>query len=127
MFVVSLAIADLLLIVRDQNKLRQKLLVEWLLLSCPFIYWGIKYGEWIFAVAIITFFYNSAFTRKANAVTTGPYTQFPGDNNDRAMMSANFSVTIDNKARLTGVKQGNTSYTVAEWNDMNRQKSTSHP
>jgi RHS repeat-associated protein len=63
----------------------------------------------------------------ANAGTTGPLTHLPGDNNGRAMMSANFSVTIDSKGRFTGVRQGNTTYTVAEWNDMNRQKPTLQP
>jgi hypothetical protein len=56
LFVVSLIILDLLLIVWNQKYLRQKLLAEWLFVSSPFIFWGIKYEEWIIAIAIITFF-----------------------------------------------------------------------
>lgn len=55
LFVVSLIILDLLLIVRKQNNLRQKLIIEWIVTSGPFIYWVIRYGEWIFFVAIIAF------------------------------------------------------------------------
>lgn len=71
--------------------------------------------------------HNLSLSRPANAGTIGPFTQLPGDDNGRAMMSANFTVTMDSKGRFTGVKQGNTTYTVAEWNNMNRQKPTSQP
>lgn len=33
----------------------------------------------------------------ANAGTAGPFTQLPGDDNGRTMMSANFTVTMDSK------------------------------
>jgi hypothetical protein len=56
LFAVLLVVGDLLFIVRDQKKLRIKLLIEWGVISSPFIYWTIKYGEWIFAAALITFF-----------------------------------------------------------------------
>ncbi|MGG7666996.1 hypothetical protein [Dyadobacter sp. BHUBP1] len=55
LFVASLIILDLLLIVKKQNNIRQKLLIEWIVISGPFTYWGIKYGEWIFLVAIVAF------------------------------------------------------------------------
>ncbi|MDQ6482689.1 hypothetical protein, partial [Dyadobacter sp. LHD-138] len=55
-----------------------------------------------------------------------PYSSLPGDNN-RSMMSANFTVTMDGKGGFTGVQQGKTTYTVAEWNDLNRQKPTTQP
>ena len=55
LFVASLIVLDLLLIVKSQNNVRQKLLIEWALISSPFIYWVIRYGEWIFLIAIITF------------------------------------------------------------------------
>jgi len=45
----------------------------------------------------------------------GPFTQLPGDNN-RAMMSSSFVITIDQNGVFTGVKQGDKTYTVAEWN-----------
>ncbi len=54
-FIIALLILDLLLIVQNQNNLKTKLLIEWLIISGPFIYWTIKYDEWIFLVAVITF------------------------------------------------------------------------
>jgi len=55
LFVVSLIALDLLVIMRNRNRLRAKLLVEWLVISSPFIYWTLKYNELIFAVAIVAF------------------------------------------------------------------------
>lgn len=54
-FIVSLIILDILLIVRDNKKLRLKLLIEWLIISLPFMYWIFRYQEWIFIVAIVSF------------------------------------------------------------------------
>ena len=59
----------------------------------------------------------------ANAGTTGPFTQLPGDNN-RPMMSANFTVTMDGKGVFTGVQQGNKTYSISDWNKMNQNKPT---
>lgn len=55
-----------------------------------------------------------------------PYTSLPGDNN-RAMMSTNFTVKMDSKGVFTGVQQGKTTYTTSEWNDLNRNKPTTQP
>ncbi|WP_146202297.1 hypothetical protein [Dyadobacter jejuensis] len=55
-----------------------------------------------------------------------PYSSLPGNNN-RSMMSANFRVTMDSKGVFTGVQHGKTNYTVAEWNDLNRNKPTIQP
>ena len=57
LFIGSLIILDLLLIVRSRKDLRLKLLIEWLIISLPFIYCSIIYERqrWIFFVAIITF------------------------------------------------------------------------
>lgn len=59
----------------------------------------------------------------ADAGTTGPYTQLPGDNN-RPMMTANFTVTMDSNGVFTGVKQGDKTYNIADWNKMNQNKPT---
>lgn len=56
LFVLSLIVIDLILFVRNQTNLKVKLLSEWLIISSPFIYWTIKYNEWIFLVAIVAFF-----------------------------------------------------------------------
>lgn len=55
LFLVSLITLDWLIILRNRNNLKEKLLLEWFLISCPFVYWTIKYSEWIFAVAIGAF------------------------------------------------------------------------
>ncbi len=55
LFIVSLIAFDLLFIVKDQNNLKVRLLIEWLLISLPFIYWVIKYNQWIFLMGVIAF------------------------------------------------------------------------
>ncbi len=57
----------------------------------------------------------------ANAGTTGPFTSLPGDN-DRPMMTANFTITMDDKGAFTGVKQGDKTYSIADWNKMYENK-----
>ena len=64
LFIISLIVADLLLIVWSQKFLKQKLLVEWLLVSSPFIYWVIKYQELISLIGIITFFITQLLREK---------------------------------------------------------------
>ena len=54
-FILALILYDLIFIVSNQRKLKAKLLSEWANISAPFIYWTIKYSEWVFAVAIIAF------------------------------------------------------------------------
>ena len=46
-----------------------------------------------------------------------PYTSLPGDGNSK-MMSANFTVTMDQKGVFTGVKAGDKTYSVEQWNKM---------
>ncbi|MDQ6482688.1 hypothetical protein [Dyadobacter sp. LHD-138] len=64
LFIISLIVADLLLIVWSQKLLKQKLLLEWLLVSSPFIYWVIKYQEWISLIGIIAFFITQLLREK---------------------------------------------------------------
>lgn len=52
-----------------------------------------------------------------------PYTSLPGDGGEK-MMSANFTVTMDNKGVFTGVKQGDKTYSTADWNKMFQSQST---
>jgi len=59
----------------------------------------------------------------ADAGTTGPYTQLPGDNS-RPMMSASFTITMDSNGVFTGVKQGDKTYSMADWNKMNQNQPT---
>lgn len=55
LYIVTLVAFDLLFIVKNQNNLKKKMLIEWLLISLPFIYWIFKYKEWMFLVGIIVF------------------------------------------------------------------------
>ena len=61
---------------------------------------------------------------KGNALFIGvspydgnPYTSLPGDN-DRPMMTSNFTATIDENGVFTGIKMGDKTYSVQEWNKM---------
>lgn len=64
LFSILLIVFDLILIVRNQTNLIAKLIVEWLAISSPFIYWAILYREWIFVSAIITFFITQFIRQK---------------------------------------------------------------
>ena len=55
-FAILLIIFDLIFIIPFKSKIKRMLLLEWLIISLPFIYWTIKYKQWVFLVAIITFF-----------------------------------------------------------------------
>ena len=55
LFIILLVVIDLLLIVKNQTSLTLKLLIEWVIISSPFIYWAIRYREGIFVAAIIAF------------------------------------------------------------------------
>jgi len=55
LFILLLVVLDLIFIVKDQTNLTAKLLIEWLIISSPFIYWAVRYREWIFVAAIIAF------------------------------------------------------------------------
>jgi hypothetical protein len=56
-FILSLTILDFILIIPNQKSLKSKLLVEWLIISSPFIFWAIKYEEQrlLYLLAIVTF------------------------------------------------------------------------
>jgi hypothetical protein len=54
MFIVALVVFDLL-VLGNKDNLKIKLLIEFLIISIPFVYWAFKYHEWIFVVAIIAF------------------------------------------------------------------------
>lgn len=62
--IVSLVVLDLILIVPNKSMLKIKLIIEWLIISSPFIYWTIKYHEWIFAVGIVSFFITQLLREK---------------------------------------------------------------
>ena len=55
LFAASLIAFDLLLKINNHTHLKEKLFIEWLLISSPFIFWAFKYHEWIFIVGCIAF------------------------------------------------------------------------
>lgn len=55
-FLLLLIILDTILVVRAKEKLKTALFIEWVIISIPLIYWMIKYEQWIFLIAVITFF-----------------------------------------------------------------------
>ena len=56
-FFVLIVILDVLLFSFNKNPqyTDYKLVFEWALISLPFIYWVIKYNQWIFLIGIIAF------------------------------------------------------------------------
>ncbi|REC71461.1 hypothetical protein DRF60_20640 [Chryseobacterium elymi] len=57
-FIIALIVFDLFLIVFNQKHLEIKLLLEWIIISAPFVYGAVKYPEQriLYIVAVITFF-----------------------------------------------------------------------
>ncbi len=56
-FSMLIALLDFLFFSIDKKPqyTNYKLFFEWLLISLPFVYWLIKYDQWIFLVAILAF------------------------------------------------------------------------
>ena len=54
-FLIALLVLDILLIGSTDIKLDIKLILEWAILSTPFIYWFVSYTEEVFLVAVIAF------------------------------------------------------------------------
>ncbi|AQX83813.1 hypothetical protein OZ664_18760 [Elizabethkingia sp. HX WHF] len=65
-FILVLIILDLIIILPNQNNLILKLLLEWILISAPFIYWAITYERQrnIFILAIIAFLITQLFRER---------------------------------------------------------------
>jgi hypothetical protein len=63
-FILIMFILDVLLLNRDQSLLLPKLLLEWIIVSSPFIFWFIQYTEWIFLIAVCAFFITQYLRRK---------------------------------------------------------------
>lgn len=65
-FILALIIVDLILILPNQNNLKFRLLLEWIIICIPFIYWTIVYERQrnIYIVAIIAFFITQFLRQK---------------------------------------------------------------
>ena len=57
-FFIIIALLDVLLFSfnKEPRYTNYKLALEWIIISLPFIYWLIKYNQWIFLVAVFAFF-----------------------------------------------------------------------
>ncbi len=56
LFFVLLLIFELIFAVRARVNLKLMLLAQWICVSSPFVYWSVKYSEWIFVVGVVAFF-----------------------------------------------------------------------
>lgn len=64
LFIALLVILDLVLIIPNKENIRTKLLLEWLVISFPFIYWAVKYNKWIFIAATMIFLITQLLRKK---------------------------------------------------------------
>jgi hypothetical protein len=64
LFILLLIFFDILLIVKNQENLKKKMILETFIIITPFVYLLIVYDEWIFLIAIITFFITQFYRRK---------------------------------------------------------------
>lgn len=55
LLLLLLVILDLLLIVKKPDNLTVKLLIEWIIIGSPFIYWAVRYRQGIFIAGVISF------------------------------------------------------------------------
>ncbi|MGN6266162.1 MAG: hypothetical protein ACTHM5_10845 [Ginsengibacter sp.] len=65
-FIIFILILDVILfgLIRGLGSVTYKLLAEWIIISAPFIYWLIKYREWIFMVAVLAFLLGQFLRRR---------------------------------------------------------------
>ncbi|MDI9312803.1 MAG: hypothetical protein QM535_21515 [Limnohabitans sp.] len=65
-FFVVIALLDVLLFSfnREPRYTNYKLALEWIIISSPFVYWLIKYNQWIFLVAILAFLIGQYLRRR---------------------------------------------------------------
>lgn len=56
-FIVCILVLDVVLfsLYTEPKYTTYKLAIEWVLISSPFIYWIIRYNQWIFLVAVLAF------------------------------------------------------------------------
>lgn len=63
-FLIAILILDLILIKKEETNLTLKLLIEWLIVSSPFIYWAFRYNTWVFLIAVFAFLAGQLYWRK---------------------------------------------------------------
>ncbi len=63
-FLLAIFLLDMILMSPKTENLRIKLLIEWIVISLPFIYWGIQYAKWIWFVLVLCFLLTQLFREK---------------------------------------------------------------
>lgn len=64
LFIVALIILDIFLLMRCQGHIKKMLLLEWCLISTPFLFWTFKYQESIFLIGVFTFLITQLIRKK---------------------------------------------------------------
>ena|GEM_PF-2290270 len=54
----------------------------------------------------------------------GPFTELGGENENRPITDFNFSITTDKNGNFTGVKEGDKTYNIGDWNKRFTSQST---
>jgi hypothetical protein len=65
LFLALLVLLDIFFVAKVKIDLRVRLLIEWVIVSIPFIYWAIRYRQWIFIVAVFAFLVTQLLREKS--------------------------------------------------------------
>jgi hypothetical protein len=65
LFLALLVLLDIFFVAKVKIDLRVRLLIEWVIVSIPFIYWAISYRQWIFIVAVFAFLMTQLLREKS--------------------------------------------------------------
>ncbi len=65
-FYIVIVILDIILFTRNFKWFKQKFILEWLIVSTPFIYWAFKYEFWLWVSLSISFFITQMIRFKMN-------------------------------------------------------------
>ena len=65
LFLALLVLLDIFFVAKVKIDLRVRLLIEWVIVSIPFIYWAIRYRQWIFIVAVSAFLVTQLLREKS--------------------------------------------------------------
>jgi hypothetical protein len=65
LFLALLILFDIFFVAKVKVDLRLKLLIEWVIVSIPFVFWALKYKQWIFIAAVFAFFITQLLREKS--------------------------------------------------------------
>ena len=67
-FLIAIILLDIILIVPSRKRLTEKLILEWLIIIPPFIYWAFKYDYWLWLMLVSSFLFTQMI-RKSTIVS----------------------------------------------------------